>query len=80
MRHRHLTQDGYSLAAIDDILERGTLAHWRELLDVVEGEPFGAVAEGILRICRAHHMYGTSSLWPATIAQIRRERTDRGAA
>jgi len=39
MNHRHLTDHRYTLAAIDDILENGTLADWRPLLARVRREP-----------------------------------------
>ncbi len=31
MRHRHLDDPGFTLAAIDDIIERGQLEDWVEL-------------------------------------------------
>jgi hypothetical protein len=78
MKHRHLTDDvGLTPAAIDDILDRGDPADWSELWRVIEADPFGQVAEDVLRICAAHAMYGTSRLWPAMIAQAREDRRAR---
>jgi len=72
VRHRHLTDDvGLTRAAIDDILDRGMPEDWSELMRIVAKDPFGSVAEDVLRICSAHAMYGTSRLWPAAIAQLR---------
>jgi hypothetical protein len=31
MEHRHLTHQGYTLAAIDDVIARGRLQDWIEL-------------------------------------------------
>jgi hypothetical protein len=77
MKHRHLTDDvGLIPAAIDDILDRDP-ADWSDLWRVIEADPFGQVAEDVLRICAAHAMYGTSRLWPAMIAQVREERSQR---
>jgi hypothetical protein len=78
MKHRHLS-DGVGLvpAAIDDILDRGDPADWTELWRVVEADPFGRVAEDVLRLCREHAMYGTSRLWPAMIAQAREDARAR---
>jgi hypothetical protein len=79
MKHRHLTDDvGLTPAAIDDILDRGDPADWSELWRVIEADPFGQVAEDVLRICAAHAMYGTSRLWPEMIAQAREDRSARG--
>jgi len=78
MKHRHLA-DGVGLvpAAIDDILDRGDPADWTDLWRVVEADPFGRVANDVLRICEAHPMYGTSRLWPAMIAQAREDARAR---
>ncbi|MBC5800347.1 MAG: hypothetical protein GIX03_05110 [Candidatus Eremiobacteraeota bacterium] len=73
MKHRHLPDDvGLTRAAIDDILDRGSPADWTDLMRTVAQNPFGAVADDVLRVCCAHAMYGTSKLWPAAIAQLRR--------
>lgn len=50
-------------AAIDALLERGDLDTWTPLLRAVADDPFGPLADTILRICDAHPMYGTSVLW-----------------
>ena len=50
-------------AAIDALLEAGDLDSWVPLLRVVARDPFGPLADTILRICEAHAMYGTSALW-----------------
>ena len=75
MKHRHLTDDaGLTLAAIDDILDRGDPTDWSDLWQVIEGDPYGPVAADVVRICNAHAMYGTSRLWPAMISQAQQER------
>jgi hypothetical protein len=51
MQHRHLTHESYTLAAIDDIIARGKLEHWRELRTWALADE--AVREKILRICKA---------------------------
>lgn len=69
MRHRHLTDEvGLTSAAIDDILDNGSLADWIELLDAATNER--QVAEKIVAVCRAHHMYGTSLLWIGLICRL----------
>ena len=58
-------------AAIDALLERGDLDSWEPLLGVIARDPFGSLADTILRICDAHPMYGTSTLWREWIARRR---------
>lgn len=62
-------------AAIDALLERGDLDSWAPLLRVVAGDPFGSLADTILRISDAHPMYGTSALWRDWIARRRGRST-----
>ena len=72
MTHRHLSDDAStSLMALDDVLERGSPDAWSALVRLVVADPFGAVAERVLTLCRAHPMYGTSQLWPAIVEQLR---------
>ena len=52
MQHRHLNHSTYTLAAIDDIIARGTLADWRALRDATRREP--AIAAKIDRVCAAY--------------------------
>jgi hypothetical protein len=75
MRHRHLVEGiGFAPAAIDDILEHGSPEDWSKLWVEVERDPWGRVAQDIVRICAAHEMYGTSRLWPRMIELQREER------
>lgn len=75
MRHRHLTTHRYTLAAIDDVVENGTLADWRPLLARVRREPWGETAEAVLRVMHAKPTdYAdpeTVALWSAYIAHHR---------
>lgn len=77
MRHRHLEDAPdlpvaeYGLAALDDLLERGTLRDWAELRDAIRADPDDELAEKVLHLCAHHEMYGTSQLWPRWIASVR---------
>jgi hypothetical protein len=75
MNHRHLTTRRYTLAAIDDVLENGTLAAWRPLLARVGRDPWGETAVAVLRILRSKPAdYAdpeTVALWSAYIAHRR---------
>ncbi len=52
MKHRHLNHQDITLAAIDNIIERGGRADWAALRDqtVVDKE----VCQKVLKICDAH--------------------------
>lgn len=53
MRHRHLSGERLDRAAIDDILERGGLAHWLELLRRARADRTGALAQAIREVAEA---------------------------
>ena len=71
MRHRHLNHDGFTLSAIEDILERGTVPDWAPLVREIKAEPFGDVAEKTLRVCAARDIYGSSKLFRRLIETAR---------
>jgi len=52
MRHRHLNHEGWSLAAIDDVIARGKLDDWKALRDAATRDR--SLGARILRICAAH--------------------------
>jgi hypothetical protein len=52
MLHRHLNHEGYTLAALDDVIDRGKRADWAELRSVALADY--AVMEKILRVALAH--------------------------
>jgi DNA-binding XRE family transcriptional regulator len=82
--HRHLEvpQDtrveDLGLAALDDLLDRGDLADWAPLARAVAADPFGHLAESVMRLCDAHPMYGTSTLWKSWIATLRQPEATAG--
>jgi hypothetical protein len=75
VRHRRLVDGvGYTAAAIEDILERGAPRDWVDLRDTVRSDPFGAVAQTVLDVCRSTTMYGASPLWEAFVMSTREKR------
>ena len=74
MIHRHLTHRRHTLAALDDLLENGTLADWRPVLARVRREPDGEVATRILTLIDRRDYQETGALWSAFIAKARAER------
>jgi len=49
MQHRHLNHEGYTLAAIDDVIDRGKRLDWAELRRAALADR--EVMEKVLRIC-----------------------------
>ena len=74
MIHRHLTHQRHTLAALDDLLENGTLAEWRPVLASVRREPNGELARRILTRLGRRDYQETGALWRAFIMKARRER------
>ena len=52
MQHRHISPRSLTLAAIDDIIERGNRSDWVELRDSAASDR--AILRKILRVCAAH--------------------------
>jgi hypothetical protein len=74
MIHRHLTHQRHTLAALDDLLENGTLADWRPVLARVRRDPDGEVATRILTLIDRRDYQETGALWRAFITKARAER------
>jgi hypothetical protein len=72
--HRHLTHRRHTLAALDDLLENGTLADWRPVLARVRREPDGEVARRILALLDRRDYQETGALWRAFIDKARADR------
>jgi hypothetical protein len=52
MRHRHLDSQDFSLAAIDDIIDRGLVDDWLDLREAALSD--NSLMQKVLRVCRAH--------------------------
>jgi hypothetical protein len=52
MLHRHLNHQEYSLAAIDDVIDRGKREDWAQLRSAALNDP--AIMEKVLRVSNAH--------------------------
>ena len=50
--HRNLNHSRFTLAAIDDVIDRGQRESWALLLAAVEASP--EIRTRVLRVCRAH--------------------------
>ena len=52
MRHRHLNRSQLTLAAIDDVIDRGNRNAWASLLAAVDASP--EIRSRVLGVCAAH--------------------------
>jgi hypothetical protein len=52
MEHRHINHQGFSMVAIDDIIERGNRADWVELRESAKSDP--VILHKIQRVCAVH--------------------------
>jgi hypothetical protein len=59
MKHRHLTHETFTLAAIEDILARGRMPDWVPLITAIRADPYGEVAEKTLLLCN-RPLYGAA--------------------
>jgi len=71
MRHRHLTHQRLTLAALDDLIENGTLADWQPVLARVRREPHGPVAARIMQLLGARDYEENGALWRSFIERAR---------
>ena len=71
MKHRHLTHEEFTVAAIEDILARGRMPDWEPLITAIRADPYGAVAEKTRALCE-RPLYG-SPVFRRVLAAARRE-------
>jgi hypothetical protein len=70
--HRHLLGEaGYSVAAVEDILDRGGVDDWRELAAAVRSDPHGAPAHALEAVLANRYMYGTTVIWARFLQRCR---------
>ena len=77
MKHRHLSHEGYTLAAIDDILERGLLPEWAPLLHALRNDPYGEMAAKVEKIISSREIYGAGELFKEALSTFRARYGER---
>lgn len=77
MKHRHLNHECLTLAAIDDILDRGHLPDWLELFACIDKDPFGPVAQRIEEVAQRGVHYGRDALVLKKIERVRGASIER---
>lgn len=76
MKHRHLVHRRFTAAAIEDVLDRGTMPDWVPLIEAIRADPYGEIAERTREICdrvREHPLFG-APVFRRVIADARRPR------
>ena len=71
MQHRNLNHQNFTLAAIDNIIERGLIPDWGPLMEAIASDPFGEIAKKTLSICENHHVYGGTAVFEAFVTKAR---------
>lgn len=71
MKHRHLTHSRLTLAALDDLIENGTLGDWQPVLARVRREPYGPVALRIADLLKARDYEENGAIWQAFLDHVR---------
>jgi hypothetical protein len=74
-------EDGFdaTVPAVEDVLDRGTIADWRELARHIREDPFGPHARALESVVQHVHLYGTTLLWQDYLARCR-SRFGQGVA
>lgn len=75
MKHRHLTHEAFTLAAIEDILARGRMPDWVPLISAIRADPFGEIAEKT-HIVSERNLYG-APVFRRVLAAARHTREHR---
>jgi hypothetical protein len=78
MIHRHLTSGRHTPAALDDLLENGSLADWRPVLARIRREPNGEVARRVITLLGRRDYRETGALWRAFIGKARSDQRKLG--
>jgi hypothetical protein len=79
MLHRHLTHQRLTLAALDDLLENGTLGDWQPVLARVRRDPNGPVASRIAQLLDSRDYEETGALWRAFLDDARSRASAQSA-
>jgi hypothetical protein len=71
MRRRHLDHQRLTLAALDDLIENGTLADWRPVLARLRRDPEGPVASRVAELLSTRHYEESGALWSTFLEHAR---------
>jgi len=79
MRHRHLRHQRLTLAALDDLIENGTLADWRPVLARIRRDPGGPVGARVAELLSKRDYEESGALWTTFLEQARARSRSRGS-
>ena len=71
MRHRHLRHRRLTLAALDDLIENGTLADWRPVLARIRRDPEGPVGARVAELLSTRDYEESGALWGTFLEEAR---------
>jgi len=63
----------WPLEAIQTVLERGGLSHWRQLASAIRAQPWGRVARGIEEVLTYSRPYGVAEAMERVVSRARGE-------
>lgn len=73
MKHRNLNHQNFTIAAIDNIIERGLIPDWAPLMNAIASDPFGEIARKTLVVCENHRVYGGTAVFEEFVGKSRLE-------
>lgn len=71
MKHRYFDAQGYTIAAIDSVLERGSFQDFLELVREIKNDPFGDASRNALAACQGNYVPGYSNLLASCVTVAR---------
>jgi len=77
LHHRHM-EDGFedTPMAVEDVLDRGSVADWRQLAVAVRQEPYGKTAQSLRKVLANTYMYGTTRIWLELLNELTGEKLE----
>ena len=79
MRHRHLRHQRLTLAALDDLIENGTLADWRPVLARIRRDPEGPVGARVAELLSTRDYEESGALWGTFLEEAHAHSRSRGS-
>ncbi|MBI2981120.1 MAG: hypothetical protein HYY44_02270 [Deltaproteobacteria bacterium] len=52
-----------------ELLEEGSLSHWREIYQRITDQPFGPTADALEKVLSSHKIYGVTPLWEGILRE-----------
>lgn len=56
---------------VGELLEEGSLSHWREIYRRIADQPFGPIADALEKVLSSNQTYGVTPLWRGILQTVR---------